>query len=42
VERAIQPPFDTTTIILYEDFGITVVRADLSVEETAKIAEGLE
>jgi hypothetical protein len=42
VERAIKPPFDTTTIILYEGFGMTVVRADLSVEETAKIAEGLE
>jgi len=42
VERAIKPPFDTTTIVLYEDSGITVVRADLSVEETAKIAEGLK
>jgi len=42
VERAIKPPFDTTTIVLYEDFGITVVRADLSVEETAEIAERLK
>jgi hypothetical protein len=42
VERAILPPFDASTIVLYEDFGITVVRADLSVEETAKIAEGLK
>jgi hypothetical protein len=41
-ETAILPPFDTTTIVLYEDFGLTVVRADLSLEETVKIAESLD
>jgi len=41
IEKPVVPGFDSTTIILNEKFGFTLVRADLPVEETFKIAESI-
>lgn len=41
LEKPVVPGFDATTIVLNEEFGFTLVRADLPVEETIKIAESV-
>jgi hypothetical protein len=41
LEEPVVPGFDATTFVLNETFGFTLVRADLPVEETLKIAESI-
>jgi hypothetical protein len=41
IEEAVVPGFDATTIVLNEDFGLAVVRGDLTVEEMIKLAESV-